>query len=371
MENINPFEDFFIEEKKPPSKNISPQAVFENNSINIKNSEINIASEDLFKNLKTSFLTAEEACAKEEAIRRSRCINKMPTYGVKFLNDVCFGILPSELVVIGAGTGVGKSQISNDLAFINAYNGKKVYLFSLEGDENEVMARARWQSICDDYYKNPTGIDMNYQKYLMNQLPELEIYEQNFRNKMKRMEDRFNIFDRKSTLDIHTLSQKISMIKEADLIILDHLHYLSLDDGKESTQLTEIMRTIKDITEIRGIPFVVVSHLRKKTKDRDVLPDNDDFHGTSNIAKIASTCIIISPWTELDNESAGLSATMFRITKSRNGAPKKYIGNVPFDNKRNTYVSSYTLHRIMRGELQETPYHEYPEWASKSIRGII
>ncbi len=321
-------------------------------------------STEKFLKLKSGFLTALEASEEEEKERRSRDIKNMPRYGIKFLDDACYGILPSELIVIGADTGIGKTQIANDLAFQNAHLGKKVYLFSLEGDKNEVIARARWKSICHEYYKNPNGKQMNYQKYLMNQIEEIENYDKSFKTRMMQLGTNLNIFDRKMTLDIHALSEKISRIENANLIVIDHLHYLSLEDGVEHNQLTEVMRAIKDMTEVHGIPIVVISHLRKKTKDRSLLPDNEDFHGTSNIPKIASTCITISSWPELD--SGELSATLFRITKSRMGVSKKYIGCVYFNLKLNHYNNSYTLYQIKKDKLEPLEYSDYPNWAHSS-----
>lgn len=312
----------------------------------------------------SGFIDFKEANIREVNSRASFDKSKMPIYPVRFLNDACFGILPSELVIIGAGTGIGKTQFANDLAIANATQGKKVYLFSLEGHKDEVISRLKYKFICSEYYKNPNGIDMSYPKFLMGQIPELEKYEAKFEKEMEGLNENLFIYDRKETLGIENLIEKIGRINHADLIILDHLHYLSLEDSFENSQITKVMRTIKDITELRSIPFVVISHLRKKIKERDLLPDNDDFHGTSNIPKIASTCITISPWHDFDNEKDQISATLFRITKSRAGAQKKYIGLVSFDRKLNKYSNKYKLCRIDKGELKQVEYEDYPSWGT-------
>ena len=57
------------------------------------------------------------------------------TYPMQFLNDTLGGIMKSELVVIGADSGCGKTELANHIAFHNAERGKNVYLFSLEGDK--------------------------------------------------------------------------------------------------------------------------------------------------------------------------------------------------------------------------------------------
>ena len=128
-ELIDPFEDFFVSSKKKEIKKIETEIKFENNQIKINENEVSVNPEseeanlqDPFKGLQKSFLTASEACAREEEARASRSIQKMPTYNIKFLNDVCFGILPSELVVVGAGTGIGKCHPKGTKVLM--FNGK-------------------------------------------------------------------------------------------------------------------------------------------------------------------------------------------------------------------------------------------------------
>ena len=309
------------------------------------------------------FLGFKQANIREIESRQNFDYSKMPVYPVRFLNDLCYGILPSEVVVVGAASGIGKTQFANDLAIENSKNGKKVYLFSLEGHKDEVISRLKYKYICSEYYKNPSGIEMSYPKFLMNKISDIDQYEEGFKNYMKSVQGNLFLYDRKDTLSSDLLIEKIGKINQADLIILDHLHYLSLEDSFENSQLTQVMRTIKDISELRGIPFVIISHLRKKTKDRDILPDNDDFHGTSNITKIASTCITISPWYPFDNEKEDISATLFRVTKSRSGAQKKYIGQVGYNRKLNKYSNSYKVCKIEKGDLVQMDYENYPSWA--------
>lgn len=287
----------------------------------------------------------------------------MPKYGNPFLDSCLVGILPGEVVVIGADAGIGKTQCVNDLAFYNARAGKKVYLFSLEGDKNEVITREKWRGICELYYDKPDGRKMSFQHFQMNNIPGLEKYEQLVEEELKKIEKRLFIYDRQADLDLNTLCGMIQTIESADLIIIDHLHYMSLSDEKnEASQLTEIMKSVMKIAEFKRIPFVIVSHLKPKSRERHVLPDNNDFFGSSNIAKIATTCITVSPW--IDADLGDESATMFRVTKSRAGASKKYIGNVYYNVMKRQYAREYQLYQIKKGDLHVISHEDYPSWAN-------
>ena len=77
----------------------------------------------------------------EENLRKID-INRICTFGIAPLDDALIGILPNDLICIGADSGVGKSEIALDIALHNAYSGKKVGLYFIEGGAEEAV-RAR------------------------------------------------------------------------------------------------------------------------------------------------------------------------------------------------------------------------------------
>jgi predicted ATP-dependent serine protease len=79
------------------------------------------------KHWKQSRLESEQA---EDRIDPSRIC----TFGIKPLDDALIGLLPNDLAIIGADSGVGKSEICLDLAIHNASKGKKVALYFIEGE---------------------------------------------------------------------------------------------------------------------------------------------------------------------------------------------------------------------------------------------
>jgi len=313
--------------------------------------------------LNPKFLNAKEI--NERSIQELRKINpdNLAKYNLPFLDQHLIAIAPAELVVVGSDTGGGKTFMANHLATTNAAQGRKVYLFSLEGHRYEAINRFRYQLICQEYYKDPKGLPMSYAKYEMNMIPGIEEYEEKVKPVIENMEKNLFMFDRSVDLSLPVLTSELSKLNDCDLIIIDHLHYFNLfDDKSEAQNLTEIVRTIKTLTEEWNIPIVLISHLRKKDKNRG-LPDNEDFHGSSNIPKIASTCIILTSDPEHHDLAEYRYSTIFRVTKSRSGSSTTLGARLMFDAKYNQYENGYKLGKIVSGAFNELEYEDCPRWA--------
>jgi|6_EtaG_2_1085325.scaffolds.fasta_scaffold05018_8 replicative DNA helicase len=312
------------------------------------------------------FLSVDESLINAKEARESVVLQKAPKYNLVYLDKTLYGIAPAELVIIGADTGHGKSFLANHIALTNAQQGRKVYLFSLEGHKNEVINRWKWSIICREYYKDPIGLDMKYALYELNGIPGIERYDKKAEEELLGYKDNLFIFDRSTDLTVPILTQQISAITDADLVVIDHLHYFDmLNDKSETQNISEIMKAIKGLTEDYNLPVVLVSHLRKKDGKRG-LPDNEDLMGSSNIAKIATTCIFISSNPENHNLSKGIYATHFRIGKSRAGASTTLAAEMYFDSRKNRYEEGCTLGKVINGSYKELD--EYPDWALKLIK---
>lgn len=292
-------------------------------------------------------------------------------YHIKYLEEALMGIFPAELVVIGADTGVGKTQLANDIAFHNALSKKHVYLFSLEGDVFDVSKR-EWHKRTVKLIREAQDheIDLSFREFITNRDERLWKYrEEAFKGLILDYKDYLHIYKRKKALDIETLSRQLAYAKDnADLIIIDHLHYFEFSTSNEHAEITEILKRIRELIAEYRIPVVLVSHLRKKTKDR-FLPDNEDFHGSSNIAKQADTCIILSKFdpsggaTEHADEQikTAIYPTAMLITKSRHERAGAFVGVVDYDGIQRKYADDYTLWG--KGPFDTFKLNNYPKWA--------
>lgn len=310
------------------------------------------------------FIDIETSLKIAECKRDNLSLDEPCSYPIACLNDFLYGIMPSELIVIGADTGVGKSWLANEFARINALNKKKVYLFSLEGDESEVIERFRYNIISTEYFKSPDGRDMSYTNYLLGKVEIEKSWEKKADDEIKKMQGYLEIFDKSEGLNIDTLTQQMANIKDADLVVIDHLHYFFFrDDKPESVQISDIMRRIKDLTEINHIPVVLVSHLRKKDKDRGI-PDNDDLMGSSNIAKIATKTILLT--LDYSKSFENKYTTLIRVAKDRFGMKSNIGFCTRFDIRVNNYEKDYLLVRIDAHGKYETIKQEAFNFSMKN-----
>ena len=147
-----------------------------------------------------------------------------------------------------------------------------------------------------------------------------------------------------------------------DLIVVDHLHYFDFKDGSERNEINKIMQVMKDITENRKIPTVLVSHFNRD-KNPKRIPTEDDLMGSSNIGKQADTVVLVYPnWAEVPNYQKGLYPTLFGIPKSRIGLPKKVAYGCWYDGLNKEYQPHYDVWQIHQaaGELVKLDAFDYP-----------
>lgn len=330
----------------------------------------------------------------EKESRESIDPNRICSFGISALDDPLIGILRNDLVVIGADSGSGKSQICLDMAMHNARNGKKVALYFIEGGAIEATARIKWKSMCEIYYKNKEKyglIDLDYRKWRMNKINNIalkeieriaiEEFEKTIKNNLQiyHFNKGFKISDLTDSLAYFLEPQEgyeddpFSHKYNIDLIIIDHLQYFNLASIKsEFQEMTDILMAVKDITNFNNIPVVLVSHLRKKEKDRG-LPDQEDLYGTSNIAKIASMAIVISPYHSMDNHAEFKYPTFFRVVKSRTGIRSSLGMLCNYDFKNGCYEKKYEVYQLKGNDPLPSPlqFDKLPKWAKINLREIL
>lgn len=297
-------------------------------------------------------------------------------YGISFLNDALINIGFGDLIVLGAATGIGKTELATNIALHNCMLGKKVRYFALEAEDKEIERRIKYRKIAKYYYHDPKVFPyahVNYAAFRKNKLNnflENTGLERKVETEMQAPLSNLVTYYRGEEFSIANLESAMIDIEDkhapCDLIIIDHLHYfdqLNLDDP-ENKHLTIVMKHIRKFNSVYKIPIILISHLRKSQDRRTALPNIDDFMGSSNITKIATQCILISPnYTNYRN--GYLYNTLFQIVKNRLMRLDQYIANVPYDIRRNQYCTEYTLHMHNKktDELMDIFDNDMPDWA--------
>lgn len=312
--------------------------------------------------------------------------NRICTFGIPVIDDALTGILPNDLILIGADSGVGKSEIALDIAMHNASMGRKVAMYFLEGGCNEAINRIRWKMIKNRYFKKGcSGVDLDYAKWRMNKLDHPIIKQLNqecLEEFVEKVKDNLHIYSFDDGFTIDMLMNSIGYFSkqvrgeflienryDLDLLIIDHLQYFSLTSSENQfTEMTQILMKVKEITNHHNIPVVLISHLRKREKGKG-LPGQDDFYGTSNACKISSQSIVVASHNSDDDYVNGLYPTFFRFVKSRTGIRPGLAALCKFDAKAGKYLSNYELYKLIEDKPMSKPLEKFklPKWAYDAV----
>lgn len=257
--------------------------------------------------------------------------------GISFL-DNNFGCLrPNEFMLLGAGTGVGKTSLANALAWQISNQGVKVALFSLEntaGDTRTRIAYNKWREDAQQYYyperiwkvEADAGQHDEYLVYAEQQLKKIKLLE--------------NRGEPPNILRLQSLYNECK-IEQVELVILDHLDYIKQENNNSVGHMNQLVGTLKNLIELTEIPCIAFSQLAKVIDPRKFIPSLDDFFGSSNKTKVCTSAITIARDYETDPGDNTLFPTYFAIRKDRYGTTTGNAGRLLYDIKTQRYLDEY------------------------------
>lgn len=311
--------------------------------------------------------------------RDSRLVNAehaLP-YHHAFLDDYLRCIMPHDLILIGAATGVGKTELARSIAASTAATGKHVHYFALEAEPYEIERRTKFAVLSGMVARRGIRIPggMNYADWYCGRL------EQHLRE----IDDEADaqVSDRYKTLHTYYRGSKfdhddirrlfLAINTQTDLIVLDHLHYVDIEDENENRGFKRTMKMIHDVSIGIGKPVILVVHLRKRDQSRrkDLVPTIDDVHGSSDIGKICTRAVILAPAPKSSIEECpvrdGQYGTFFSIPKDRVSGACHQLALCEFDWRSKTYGDTYTLGRASRNGEKFEPLGmgDAPAWATR------
>lgn len=292
-------------------------------------------------------------------------------YHNTFLDDYLRGILPHDLILIGAPSGMGKTDLALSIAASNAMNKKRVAFFALEAEPRELERRTKYKLLASMVRadRHARADEMNYTDWLMGAC-ETICGDFNRRADQMILESLSGLqtFYRGTKFDQHDLEDAVLAIYEhIDLIVIDHLHYIDLTgDGDE---LGDTVKTIRDVALLIGRPVILIAHLRKRdTRGKQIVAGQDDFHGSSNIVKICTQAITIERATSIEPSKWYLSPTFVNIPKDRRSGACPLVAVMQFDKRTGSYIPQYTLGRVIKGGSEWEQIDDKPRWAKHHVQ---
>ena len=185
-----------------------------------------------------------------EELNTGKKINKVKT-GISIIDKCTNGIAPSELITIGAKSGVGKSALSIRIA-INMFNaGKKILIVSREMSKKQVTERIllSHSGITKEAYENRDFTDNDWVRLVET----MEAFTTN----------RIIIDDKIST--IAEIKQAVRKHKP-DVLIVDYVQLLTPSNPRDSRerQVADISRELKKMTSDFDMIVIQLTQLAEK-----------------------------------------------------------------------------------------------------------
>lgn len=288
-------------------------------------------------------------------------------FGVNYLDKGLLGIRPNDLILIGAYSGAGKSQLCVNIAETNLGLGKKVHFIALEESIFEVERRLKYKALAREYFSDKSRVfqdgGISFEKWLNCECDDhLGRYEEKVNQYCENVYENLLTFYKDKDFNVNTMVEYVTkIIDETDLVIIDHVHYFDWGDENDNRAVKEIAKNVRDLVLEYQKPIILVSHLRKKDRfSKEICPGLDEFMGSSDLYKIATKVVTMSGGMPCPNGYE----TFFRMPKNRNnGSVTRYLGKVVFNHRRNCYEEEFKIGWANDSEFGELAKDNIPDWA--------
>lgn len=284
-------------------------------------------------------------------------------FGIKYLDDCTQGIFPADLILLGARSGAGKTQLCCEILDSCLSQNKKVLYIALEAELYEIETRLKYKIFMDVIRGRNIAIDFNRWilgeyvfKYAAEEQKALDIFAEKYEGGFVQYKaDKYDVYDLIETVTYNA--------DKVDLIILDHVHYFDFGDDAENKAIKDIAMTSRTLALENNKPIILVSHIRKgDKKHKELAPDLDEFHGSSELYKVATKVITIAPGKSTN--TVGAFETFIRVPKNRFGGGSTHlVGKTYFDPKGDGYEEKYEVGWADKEEFIPLTGDAIPRWA--------
>ena len=90
--------------------------------------------------------------SEDEKNNRVKLKDKLLKFGVHFLDLSFRGIFPNDLILVGAPSGIGKTQFCVNMALRNIEDGRRVHFIALEADDFEIERRLKYAIVANSFF---------------------------------------------------------------------------------------------------------------------------------------------------------------------------------------------------------------------------
>lgn len=264
------------------------------------------------RHLRQVFLPVKDALAEsfdrlDELHKRAGGLRGVPT-GFKDIDDTLAGLQASNLIILAARPGIGKTALSLNIAqHVSVKEKLPVGFFSLEMSKEELVDRLLVAQADIDAWRLKTGRldeeDFTKLSEAMGILAEAPLF----------IDDTPAL----SILEMRTKARRLMAEHGLQLIIADYLQLMRSLTRRESrvTEVSEISQGLKNLARELKVPVLAVSQLSRAVEQRGSnRPQLADLRESGAIEQDADVVMFI--WRE---DPEDIESVELEVAKHRNG----------------------------------------------------
>lgn len=225
------------------------------------------------------------------------------------LNRLTGGWRRGQIIILAGDTGIGKTNITNEIIFSILNDGEKVGLFAVEESISmtcinllAILAGVDRAKLLDTFDSDKVSFESRYR----------DIWVEGFKN--------LYLYRSSGKVTIEDVAHKVSYMSSVigcKWIIIDNLTALSgiLSDKEDDKQkIDKSVLMIQSVAKIYGIGVLVVMHLNRESEKSKIV-SLAHFRGSSTPASICDLAlsICLSDKENTDNRSVNLSVLKNRV----------------------------------------------------------
>jgi replicative DNA helicase len=269
---------------------------------------------DTFVHIKEILSARYERFAEIHEEKDEGKIKGVPT-GLHTLDYRLSGLQPSDLVIIAARPGMGKTSLLLNIAQNAAIRfGKTVGIFSLEMSKEQMVDRLFAAMLGVDSWKLQRGKmeDSDFQRMgpIMDELNKANIF----------IDDTVS----SSISELRAKARRLKMENGLDLVIVDYLQLMSTGNksyaGNRVQEISEISRSLKQLGRELHVPILAASQLSRAVESRPGnIPQLSDLRESGSIEQDADVVLMMYREDMYEEDSDRPGVTDIYIRKHRNG----------------------------------------------------
>ena len=232
--------------------------------------------------------------------------------GLLDLDDLTLGFQPSDLIIVAARPGCGKTSLALQIAAHAAMHERAVAFFSLEMSKEQLGMRlvSGEGQVDGEQLRSGWATPEEFQRVMdaMQRLTETNIH--------------FDDTPSMSCMELRTRARRLQMEAGLDLIVVDYLQLMRADrrtkDANRVQEVTEIADGLKALAKELNVPVIAACQLNRRSEGSDTgEPRLSDLRESGGIEQDADLVLLM--WRDREADLADGEIVKAHLAKHRNG----------------------------------------------------